>query len=129
LGKKTSKEIFGILKVCKIVLDENEKLLSEMSTKSRIKENVQEGETFERNYKEWKTANIKSLNLKESAVRKKVHEKGFVKVSDMMGKLRQKENWEIDIEKSINLKENRIGEIYERRKSAKTKKKKLELIR
>ena len=52
-----------------------------------------------------------------------------MKVSDMMGKLREKENWEIDMKKSINLKENRIGEIYERRKSAKSKKKKLELIR
>ena len=49
-ARKLARKNFGILKVCKIVLDENEKLLSEMSTKSRIKENAQWGETFERNF-------------------------------------------------------------------------------
>ena len=52
-----------------------------------------------------------------------------MKVCDTMGTLRLKEKWEDDVEKSIKLKENKIEEIYERRKSAKSKKKKLELLR
>ena len=60
---------------------------------------------------------------------RKCCEDGFVKVCDMKGNLRRQENWESDVTKSINLKENKIGEIYERRKSAKSKKKKLKLIR
>ena len=43
-ARKLARTDFGILKVCKVVMDENEKLLSEMSPKSRMKENVQWGE-------------------------------------------------------------------------------------
>ena len=40
-----------------------------------------------------------------------------------------KENWESEVKDNIDLKENKIKEIYERQKSSKTKKKKLELLR
>ena len=44
------------------------------------------------------------------------------------GGKRLKENWESEVEDTIDLKEKKIKEIYERQKSSKTKKKKLELI-
>ena len=71
-ARKLARKNFGILKACKVVLDENEKLLSEMPAKLKLKENVQWSESFERNFIIWKNANTKFLNLKESTVKNKV---------------------------------------------------------
>jgi hypothetical protein len=73
------------LKACKVVLDGNEKLLSEMFAKSKLKENVKWSECFERNYIEWKTANIKFLNLKVSIVKNKVQGNEFVNFCERKG--------------------------------------------
>ena len=45
------------------------------------------------------------------------------------GLVRQKESWEVELEKDIELKEMKIMEIYERLKNAKSKKKKMDLLK
>ena len=40
-----------------------------------------------------------------------------------------KENWEEDAEAAANVKENKMKELYERKKSMKSKKRKFELVR
>jgi hypothetical protein len=130
-ARKLSNRSFGILKLCRDVIDMNETMLNEMPPKRKLKENLKWSQTFERNYEIWKTTNIKFLNLKESSQKHKGvrGENKLVNFCETKGGMRVKENWEEDAEAAANVKEYKLKFFYERKKSMKSKKRKFELVR
>ena len=111
------------------MLEENEILVKEIPKKTKLKDDLEWSQSLERKYTLWKTANIKFLNLKESTLKVKEQENELVKFWEVKGGKKVKENWEKDAEAAANEKEIKLKEILEKKKSAKSRKRKVELIR
>ena len=101
-ARKLANKSFGILKLCKVVLEENEILVKEIPKKTKLKDDLEWSQSVKRKYTLWKTANIKFLNLKESTLKVKEQENELVKFWEVKGGKKVKENWEKDAEAAAN---------------------------
>jgi hypothetical protein len=132
LVRKTASRVVGrkweIVKVCIRVIEENCVVVKEMKLKERVKEKVSWSAENERNFEELKLRNIRFLNLKESKMKENDGLNIFENFCERKGLNRVKGNWERDIEKEIEKKEIELKEIQLNKKTAKSKRKKIELF-
>ena len=133
LLRKTARKLvarsWDMLKLCTKVMEENEVMLSTMHVKEKLKENISWDIETERKFLEWKALNIKFLNLKDSKNKKEVKVSELEKFCAVKGLAREKSTSEIEYEKEIKEKDTNLKEMIAKKKLAKSKKKKLELIR
>ena len=83
-------------------------------------------ENFERKFGVWKITNGRFLNLKESKKIEIAKENALIDFCQTKRLLRQKEPWEIRSEKLVDMKENKVKEIYVRLRTSETRNKKPE---
>ena len=131
--RKTARKLvarsWDMLKLCAKVVEENEMLLSTMPLKDRVKERILREIEFERKFVDWKARNIKFLNLTDSKKKNEVKVFEFDQFCSAKGLLREKSTWENDMEREIEKKEAELKEMIDRKKLARSKKKKIELLR
>ena len=104
-------------------------MVTEMSLKEKLKENAYMNVEEEKKFCEWKIRNLKYLSLKDSKMKGKVGQNVFEKFCEMKGLERKKEHWEREIDERLKMQEIEIEEIMTRKKSMKSRKKKLELLK
>ena len=125
-ARTTSLKSLEILKACKVVV-ETFGILNEKEPRKLKNSNLEEN--FERKFGVWKIVHGRFLNLKEKGQTKSAKENGLMDFCLSKGLLRPKESWEEELERIIKVKEMKTKEIYERMKAAKSKKKKIELLK
>ena len=104
-------------------------MVTEMSLKEKLKENAYMNAEEEKKFCEWKIINLKYLSLKDSKMKGKVGQNVFEKFCEMKGLERKKEHWEREIDERMKMQEIEIEEIVTKKKSMKSRKKKLELLK
>ena len=120
--KLTSKDL-EVLKACKVVVEKYQEL-KEMSPKI-----TNWDDNFERKFGVWKITHGRFLNLKETCRPKTTKENGLKDFCLIKGLIKQNEIWEGGLQESLESKESKVKDIYDRLKTSKSKKKKLELLR
>ena len=73
--------------------------------------------------------NVRYLNLKESKQKENAKNNVLQEFCERKGKSRKKGAWEKKVEEEIELKESELKETYNAKKTAKSRKKKIELFR
>ena len=118
-----------LLKLFKNIIDEQAGMLKEMKLSEKIREKVYWNDEDERNYSEWKMKNLKYMSLKESKLKENVKQKVFEDFCERKGLNRKKGIWERIVDDEMKLKENELKEIMDRKKLARSKRKKIELMK
>ena len=131
LAKKNVVKKWELMKICRDVIDENEELIMKMNVKEMLKENVSWKDSDEENYSEWKLRNVRHLSLKETKFNVKENMKigPFEKFCSKKGLIRVRDLWERKYEKDYELKESLLKELKEGRKTAKSRRKKIDLTK
>ena len=86
-------------------------------------------DNFERKFGVWKIVHGRFLNLKETCQPKTIKENGLKDFCLSKGLVKQNEIWEGGLKESLELKESKVKEIFDRLKTSKSKKKRLELLK
>ena len=118
-----------VVKACVSVIDDGNELFEGLTLKEKLKEGVWWQNVERKNYLEWKTRNMRSLNLKESSAKPAAVPGPMEKFCTMKGLARIKFDLEDRTEKENCNFENELKEITLERKLARSKKKKLDLYR
>jgi hypothetical protein len=106
---------------CK-VMEENEVMIGMMPMKDKLKEKIPWDTKNEKKLIDWKTLNIKFLNLKDSKNKKEMKGSEFEKFCTLKGLTREKSTWEVEYIKEIEFKEIELKEMITKKKLTKSKK-------
>ena len=129
IGAKNVSRKWDVIKVCKNVMDDLDEFVEILPTKEKLKEKVWWKESDRKKFTEWKTRNVRFLNLKESKKEPAATLGPLEQFCKMKGLAREKFDLEEKIEKENNELEIELKEITQERKSSKSKRKKLEIYR
>ena len=118
-----------LLKVCKEIVEENDNLVANMNFKEKLKENILYEADERKLFEEWKSRNMRYLNLKESSRKENTNRGLFEVFCKEKGLERKKDNWELEASNENKKVTEIVKEIKIERTAAKSKKKKLVLFR
>ena len=128
VAKNVSRK-WDVIKMCKNVMDDLDEFVEVLSTKEKLKEKVWWKEADRKKFTEWKTRNMRFLNLKESKKEPAATLGPLEQFCKMKGLAREKFDLEEKIEKENKELELELKEITQERKVSKSKRKKLEIYR
>ena len=98
---KTARKLVGktwdMLKLCTKVMEENEVMISAMPMKDKLKEKIPWDTANEKKLIDWKTLNIKFLNLKDSKNKKEMKGSALEKFCTLKGLTRKKSNSQYNV--------------------------------
>ena len=100
-----------------------------LSPKERMKETIVWNEEDERNVAMLKVRNVRFLNLKNGKMTGANKVNVLEQFCRKNGLQEQKENWRKSVETEIELKEKEVEELNEKKKQAKSKKRKFEMFK